>query len=48
MDGEFCATNGFAYFCRNKSKACGRQMQENLEVKYSPLRYRIPEKTEKH
>ncbi|WP_297925728.1 hypothetical protein [uncultured Agitococcus sp.] len=25
MDAEFCATNGFAYFCQNKSKACRRQ-----------------------
>jgi hypothetical protein len=23
---------GFAYFCLNKSKACGRQMQNNLTL----------------
>jgi hypothetical protein len=27
MDAEFCTTNGFADFCRNKSQACGRQRQ---------------------
>jgi predicted transglutaminase-like cysteine proteinase len=31
LGNEFCATNGFAYFCRNKSEACGRQRQNELQ-----------------